>query len=313
MNIFTTDAFLETAGASFFPDRKRRIEVCRLSGQRLRLLVLDGTEVVGRMPFYDFPQPLDDVQGPVDREIFHLPRTVLRTVELHGEPQGKIEGTQPSPYIDWKKHDTWAGFQAMWKANPLPKSYDGARQRRRLEREVGPIRFELDDTRPEVFDACVQWKSSQYVASGFPDMFANPRNITFFRRLRERGVLMVSSLCAGDSLLAVHFGSWHDQRFGWWIPTYDPKFSRFSPGRVMLDELMKASFDRGDREFDFLIGDESYKFLYATHNRVIGAVGNPPLKEVIFSKAKATVKALLSTSPKALELARSLQRKWVTE
>lgn len=312
MNIFTTDAFLETAGASFFPGRKHRIEVCRLAGQRLRLLVLDGHEVVGRMPFYDFPQPLDDAQGPVDREIFHLPRTVLRTVELHGEPHGKIEGTQPSPYIEWKKHGSWAEWEAAWKANPLPKSFDGARQRRKLERDVGPIRFELDDTRPAVFDACVQWKSSQYVASGFTDMFANPRHVSFFKRLRDRGVLLVSSLCAGDSLLAVHFGSLNDQRFGWWIPTYDPKFARFSPGRILLDELMKASFARGDLEFDFLIGDENYKFLYATHNRVIGAVGTPPLKEVLFTKAKATAKALLSMSPRALELARSLQKKLAT-
>jgi CelD/BcsL family acetyltransferase involved in cellulose biosynthesis len=308
MNIFTTDIFLETAGALFFPQRKRRIEVCRLEGRRIPLLVLDGHEVVGRMPFYDFPQPLDDARGPVDREIFHLPRTVLRTVELTGLPE-KLEGTQPSPYIDWKKHGTWAEFEARWKASPIPKTTDGARQRRKLEREVGKLRFELDDARPEVFEACLRWKSSQYLATGLTDMFAEPKHVTLFRKLRERGVLLVSSLTAGDSLLAVHLGSSHDRRLGWWIPAYDPKFSRFSPGRLLLEELMKTSFERGDLEFDFLIGDESYKFLYATHNRIIGPVGMPPLTELLMSRAKQTAKALLSMSPKAMELARTLQKR----
>ena len=308
MNIFTTDAFLETAGALFFPQRKRSIELCRLEGRRLKLLVLDGQEVVGRMPFYDFPQPMDDAQGPVDREITYLPRTVLQTAELQ-QYTPEPAGLQPSPYIDWKLLPTWADFEARWKASPQPKTHDGARQRRRLERELGPVRFQLDDPRPEVFDACVKWKSSQYLATGLTDMFADPRNIALFRRLRERGVLLVSSLSAGDDLLAVHFGSSHDQRLGWWIPAYDPKFSKFSPGRLLLEELMKASFERGDGEFDFLIGDEPYKFLYATHNRVIGPLGTPPLTEVWLKKARQQAKALLEKNPKAMELARTLHKR----
>lgn len=310
MNIFTTDAFLDTAGALFFPQRTRRIEVCQLEGRRVRLLVLDDEEVVGRMPFYDFPQPMSDAGGPVDREITYLPRTVLRTVPLSGgaytpEPGG----LQPSPYIDWKLLPDWAAYEARWKASPLPRTHDGARQRRRLERELGPVTFQLDDPRPEVFEACVKWKSSQYVATGLTDMFADPRNVDLFRRLREHGVLLVSSLSAGDTLLAVHFGSTHDQRLGWWVPTYDPKFSKFSPGRLLLEELMRASYERGDLEFDFLIGDEQYKFLYATHNRVIGPVGTPPLSEVLMKKARAQAKALLEKSPKAMEFARSLQKR----
>lgn len=313
MNIFTTDAFLETAGGLFFPQRKRRVEVCRLEGRRLRLLVLDEGEIVGRMPFFDFPQPLDDAKGPIDREIFWLPRTVLKTVELGPDAQKVWKaGVQPSPYIDWKMLPSWSAYEALWKANPMPRTYDGPRQLRRLEREVGPVTFLLDDPRPEVFDACVKWKSSQYLATGLTDMFADPKNVALFRRLRERGVLLVSSLHAGDKLLAVHFGSSHDQRLGWWIPAYDHQYAKFSPGRLLLAELMKASYERGDREFDFLIGDEPYKFLYATHNREIGPVGTPPFREAFLKKARERAKAILEKNPRALELARSLQKRLFT-
>src|SRR3990167_5243465 len=82
MNIFTTEAYLDTAGALFYPRRDRRREICAVEGRRIPLLVLDGEEVVGRMPFYDYPQPLDDAKGPIDRQVAYLPRTVLRTVPM---------------------------------------------------------------------------------------------------------------------------------------------------------------------------------------------------------------------------------------
>lgn len=315
MNIFTTDAFLETAGALFFPQHERSIELCRLEGRRLRLLVLDGELPVGRMPFYDFPQPLDNARGPADREIFYLPRTVVRTSVLDPQlvtPEGKLplpEGHQPSPYIVWNTLPSWEAFEARWKASPVVRSHDSQRKRRKLEKDLGKLSFQLDDPRPAVFDTCVKWKSSQYLATGLTDMFADPRNVALFRRLRERGVLKVSSLSAGDTLLAVHFGSMHDGRFGWWVPAYDPAHGKHSPGRILLEELMKASYERGDAEFDFLIGEEPYKFQFATHNRVIGPVGTPPLTDLLMAKARKRAKALLEKNPRALELARNLKKR----
>lgn len=309
MNIFTTDAYLQTAGELLFPHRARSIETCRLEGRRVRLLVLDGQEVVGKMPFYDYPQPLDEPKGPVDREISWLPRTVVRTTTIGERTAPEPEGQQPSPYIDWKTYPTWAQFEAHWKASPQVRTGDSGRQRRRLEKELGPLRFELDDRRPEVFEACVTWKAGQYVATGVQNMFADPRNVALFRRLRERGVLLVSSLRAGETLLAVHFGSHHDGRMTWWVPAYDPQYGKYSPGRLLLEELIKTSHAQGDREFDFLIGAEGYKFMYATHNRVIGPVGGPPLKELFVKRARQEAKAVLERYPRALELARNVQKK----
>lgn len=305
MNIFTTTTFLETAGALFFPRRARSIEVCRLEGRRLPLLVLDGKEVVGRMPFYDFPQPLEDARGMVDREISWLPRTVVRTTPLTQHTSPAPQGFLPSPYIDWSLAPGGAALEGRRREH----SGDTGRKRRRLEKELGPVRFELDDPSPQVFEACVAWKSAQYLATGVRDMFADPRNVALFRRLRERGVLLVSSLRAGDTLLAAHFGSSHEGRMTWWVPAYDPAWSKFSPGRLLLEELMKASSARGDREFDFLIGDEGYKFTYATHNRVIGPVGTPPLTELLATRARLGAKAVLERYPRALGFARAVRQR----
>lgn len=301
MNIFTTDAFLETAGELFYPQRQRAIEVVRLEGRRLPMLVLDGREVVGAMPFYDYPQPLDDAKGSIDREITWLPRTVIRTLPLAQFNERPLKkGTQPSPYIDWTAQPTWEAFEKLWATRA--KSNDIARQRRRIEREVGPLKFEFDDQRPDVFDACITWKSAQYRASGFTDMFADPKNVALFRRLHEKGVLAVCSLFAGTTLVAVHFAADSDRRLASWVPAYDVAFQKYSPGRILLDDMLKASHARGDLEFDFLIGNESYKYQFATDVRVIGEVGSPPVMHLIRTKARAQAKAFLEENPRARSL-----------
>ena len=76
MNIFSTPLFLETAGALFYPRRRRTIETFLLDGRVLRLLVLDGKTVVRTMPFYDFPQPLESSAGSGGvRPLAYFPRT----------------------------------------------------------------------------------------------------------------------------------------------------------------------------------------------------------------------------------------------
>ena len=312
MNVFSTHAFLETAGALFFPDHKRSIELFRVEGRILRLLVVDG-RVVRSMPFYDFPQPLDAAPpGEPVNELAFFPRTVMRTEPIAQRTGKEPEGVQPSPYIDWSTVPSYEAWETMVAARGGVKSGDSARQLRRIARDLGDVKFVLDDQRPEVFDAIVKWKSAQYVSTGVGDMFARPDNVEFFHRLRTAGLLRVSSFSAGPHLLAAHFGSSHDRRLTWWIPAYDTEYRKYSPGRLMLLELIRESQQRGDLEFDFLIGDEDYKFLYATHNRRIGPVGTMPLGEMIIHKARKRARAALDSSPRALNVARELKKRFLT-
>jgi len=309
MNIFSTPLFLETAGALFHPRRQRSIETFLLEGRVLRLLVLDGKTVVRKMPFYDFPQPLDaaPASGPL-RTLAYFPRTVVKTTTA-AERVPEEKGFQPSPYIEWSQFTDWANYQHFVAQKGLAKANDSARQIRKLERDLGPLSFVFDDHRPEVFDAVVRWKSAQYLSTGVGNMFAQSENVELFRELHRQKAVVVSSLSAGTTLLAAHFGSLTDGRMTWWVPAYDPAYSKYSPGRLMLEQLMAESQRAKHLEFDFLIGDEGYKFTFATHNRVIGPVGTAPLQERIVARAKAEGKALLARSPRLYELARSLKRR----
>ncbi len=308
MHIFSSRVFLETAGALFYPTRQRSIQAYELEGRFLSLLALDGQQPVRSMPFYDFAPEVGSSHEKPARPLRYFPKAVLRTVRLAHERVAEPAGFQPSPYIDWSLFTDWAAYEAFMLARPAAKANDSTRQLRRIERDLGPVSFVFDDQRPEAFDACVKWKSKQYVSTGVGDMFADPRNVELFRALQHKKAMVVSTFSAGPTLLAVHFGALCEGQLSWWVPAYDPAYSKYSPGRLLLESLIRESHRLGHREFDFLIGDEGYKFKYATHNRIIGPVGAAPLREQALALAKKEVKAVLAKFPQAYELARKLKR-----
>lgn len=307
MSVFSTPAFLETLAELYYPGREAAVEVCRVDGLALRLLVLDGHEVVTAAPYYDFPLPLETPWLGAARPVRYVPRTVLRTTTVEERPPTG-PGQHASPYVEWGRFADHAAFEAMVGrriGNLLP---DSRRRRHKLERDLGPLRFTFDDARPEVFDACVRWKSAQYRETGVPDLFARPQNVELFRRLRGRGVAVLSSLYAGDRLVAAHLGGLAEGRHAWWVPAYDPGLARYSPGRLMLHELLRESHALGHREFDFLIGDEAYKFHYATHSRLIGPLGTPPLRDRVLGALRARTRSALEGHPALLGAAKSVKR-----
>jgi hypothetical protein len=305
MNVFTTDVFLDTAGAVFFPGQHVEKKVFRVDGRLLRLLVVEG-RIISRMPFYDFPQPLDAWDGDITERWF-FPRTVVRTTPARPRRPEPAEHL-PSPYINWPAFSTWEAFERHVESSDQPKTNDTKRQRRRLERDVGPLSFLFDDRRPEVFEACIRWKAAQYVSTGVGNLFSSDQNVELFRQLHRAGAVAVSSLSAGGELVAAHIGSLTHHRFGWWVPAYDASRAKYSPGRLLLDELLRASYQRGDIEFDFLIGDEPYKFLFATHNRVIGPIGAPPLTVLVDRVLREPAQSLLRENPRVYAMARSVRR-----
>jgi hypothetical protein len=304
VNIFSSPTFLEVMGEVFFPRGARSIELRRIEGRVLRLLVVDG-EVVRSAPFYDFPQPLDAVPaGPIE-PLAYFPRTVLRTTELAPFAEGQ-PGLQPSPFVDWSRFPDAAAFEAHLERSGANLA-DSKRQRRRLEKAKGPLRFSFDDEADEAFAACLKWKSAQYLASGYEDLFARPANVELFRELRRRKLVVVSALWAGQTLLAAHLGGLHDGRFAWWVPAYDPAYAKYSPGRLLLEDALTASHALGHQEFDFLIGNERYKFLYATHDRVIGPLGVPPRLERWALEARSLAKQTLKERPRLRKLVDGLR------
>lgn len=143
------------------------------------------------------------------------------------------------------------------------------RRRRKLEREVGPIRFEWHSSQLDADMRTLQgWKSEQYERGGTWDRFAAPwiaETLDLLARSGDpscRGLL--SSLRAGDQLVAAHFGLLGDDRLSWWFPAYDPDFGRYSPGLILLLELIAEAAARNVPLVDLGRGEHDYKLRITT-------------------------------------------------
>jgi CelD/BcsL family acetyltransferase involved in cellulose biosynthesis len=137
------------------------------------------------------------------------------------------------------------------------------RKARKLAREHGPLRFERHAGDPAVLSRLLAWKRAQYARTGVPDVLAPAwirRALAAVLEVQQpsfAGVL--STLSAGDRLVAAHLGLRSQTVWHWWFPAYDPAFARYSPGLVLLLELVDAARAQGIRTIDLGKGDERYK------------------------------------------------------
>ena len=76
----------------------------------------------------------------------------------------------------------------------------------------------------------------------------------------KNGQLQISSLNLNEQSISFHWGVKYKKRFYHLVPTTPiTEYMKFSPGRILLQYLVKWSIDAGLKELDFTIGDESYK------------------------------------------------------
>jgi GNAT acetyltransferase-like protein len=296
MNVFSSDVFLRTQGEVFFGGRRHEPALFTVEGSVYRLLRVDDAPVTG-FQFVDFFEPVAAPPGSA-RAVGYLPHVARETLSAEDWlSRAPAPGLLPSPFIAWSGFERWDAFAALVASRCHNLFPDSRRRRNKLARALGEVEFRLDDRRPATLELGMKWKSAQYLASGYEDMFADPANRRLFRELQARDLVLVSSLSAGGQLLAVHLGASQGGRLYWWIPAYDPELARFSPGRLLLESLIQASFERGDEVFDFLIGDEAYKWHYATHTRVIGSAGTPPASLRLEAEVKRRAKQALQGLP----------------
>jgi len=310
MNIFSSDVYLDTVGEVYFPSRERGVQVFRTAGKYFRLLVIAGKQVITTWPFLDFVEPLDSGPPEPVKELTYIPSAVLETVPAdRNSPGAGRVGVEPAPFVAWNQFADWGAFEALAATRRKNLKRESLRKYRGLQSSLGSVSMLLEDDRPEVFEQCIRWKSAQYLRTGLRDMFANRDNVRFFQELHRKQVLVVSSISAGDRLLAVHFGALAERTFYSWVAAYDPEHSTYSPGALLLEALLAESFKRKDSEFNFLIGDQEYKWFYATHNRVIGPIGRLPVSIRLARAAKRPIRRALAKNPRLLLLARKVMRR----
>ncbi len=151
---------------------------------------------------------------------------------------------------------------------------DLGRKTRKLEREAGPLRFDIDVRDAGDLRTLMSWKSGQYRRTGRADRFDQPWIVDvvdalFASRPADRGPGedgwdsgfrgVLSMLYAGDKPIAGHFGLVHDGVLSEWFPAYDASYSKYSPGLIQLIRMSEDAAGLGVRLIDLGKGAKQYK------------------------------------------------------
>jgi CelD/BcsL family acetyltransferase involved in cellulose biosynthesis len=167
--------------------------------------------------------------------------------------------------------DTSRGFKAYWNQRRRAGSQTVRKtlqKRRKLEREVGPVRFDLETKDKSVLETMLDWKAAQLESAG---QF-NPYSLAWTRRLFARLLDLdppgfsgtMSALYVGDELQAAFYCLRSNGVLHVWLAAYNPKLARYSPGYQLLLRMIQSAHRRGIDRIDLGRGDERFKASFAT-------------------------------------------------
>jgi CelD/BcsL family acetyltransferase involved in cellulose biosynthesis len=221
-----------------------------------------------------------------------------------------ILGRQPSPYLDV------SGGVGAYLSRASRSGKDKVAEARRLtkkaSRDLGPVRFVAESTEGALLDTVIALKRRQYEETGARDYFSDPGHVELMHRLlttgdREFGGVL-SAIYAGPHLFAAHFGLRAGPVVHWWFPVYDPQFSRFSPGWMLLYAVIEAAPDLGVERIDLGRGMDDYKRRAMTGHQVVcqGAFIRNPLHRGV-ALGRTRLLATVKSSPVAPALRRAVR------
>jgi CelD/BcsL family acetyltransferase involved in cellulose biosynthesis len=119
----------------------------------------------------------------------------------------------------------------------------------------------------EFFDQHVR----RWLDTSSPSLFTTDTARAFYttltRYLDKTDWLRFTDIRLDGRLAAAHFGFFYAGRFIWYKPTYEPALAKHSPGEVLLKRLIEKAQADNATEFDFTIGEEAFKYRFATKVR----------------------------------------------
>jgi len=148
------------------------------------------------------------------------------------------------------------------------------RLERLVQREHGPLRFcPAESAWAQPLKNLIRYKGEQYVRSGGDNMFLEPWRRGLLERLadsRESSCTgMLSTLFAGDTWLASHFGLRSAGVLHYWFPVYNRDMRRYAPGRLLMKNIIQQAPALGISLVDRGAGDTPAKRQLTNHEHLL--------------------------------------------
>jgi CelD/BcsL family acetyltransferase involved in cellulose biosynthesis len=205
-------------------------------------------------------------QSLPEHDVLHLVRMPEKLGERSNPMIAALSSRHESYSYSARLPLSWEEFRER-----LPKKMlkDNARMIRRLT-EKGSLEFKTARSAEdfhEFIEMMFDQKRRRYRQTGVRDVLADQYVQQFYRSLDRyvsgKFIVSLSVLNLDDEILATTLGVVFKESFSYLVPTYaGGDWPKFSPGRLLLEHLVKTSVSNQLATFDFTVGSEGYKTIW---------------------------------------------------
>lgn len=145
---------------------------------------------------------------------------------------------------------------------------------RKLQKDCGRIELKTYDQFGSVAEATnifFKLHQERWKAIGRPGALATQEVRDFHTEVAtlfaNKGWLALYLLTLNDEPIAVEYGFEYERKIYSVLSGFDPSYAKYSVGNLRFLKIIERSINRGLEEYDFMKGDEAYKFEWASENR----------------------------------------------
>ena len=220
----------------------------------------------------------------------------------------RVTPMQVCPFIDFAG-GTFDGYLASIGSS---NRYNFRRRLRNLQK-LHEVRFDhasSDEERRRALQHVIDLHLGRWAERGGSDAFHETGLITFHHEFsalaHERGWLRLRVLKVDGKTVGAFYGFRYADKYSFYQSGFDQAFSRHSVGLVTLGLTIKEAIDEGAAEYDFLHGDESYKFLWTREVRPLFRYDLYP--SGVLGRLQRDSAAAVAITKKVIKRALQLQR-----
>jgi CelD/BcsL family acetyltransferase involved in cellulose biosynthesis len=126
----------------------------------------------------------------------------------------------------------------------------------------------LEETMNVYFDL----HQKRWIGKGKSGVFADRKSremcLSSARLLAERNWLALYFLTVNGEPIAAQYCIEYDQKMYYALGGFDPSFSSYSVGNLMIMKVLERCIEKKIKEYDFMRGPESYKFAWSEEYRI---------------------------------------------
>lgn len=189
-------------------------------------------------------------------------------IEFARKSNWKIQDAEKCPVLPlpptWEEYLKQLGKNMREQIKRYPK---------RLEKEFR-VEYSLAQNEDEVrvaLDDLFRLHGARWRARGQTGVLATPRRQKFHREVcasfLRRNRLRLWTLRCNDAAVCVLLNYCYNHKYYFFIGGFAPEYSRWSVGTCLFSRVFQHAIDEGATEFDFLKGEEEYKYRFGAKNR----------------------------------------------